>query len=788
MSGASDRTRHQVIKDLFLAALDIESDIRELWLRDAVEGDATLFAEVSKLLASHQAAEDGSLLDNPVLDRGHLVESNIGPGSSIGPWLLGSLIGTGGMGSVYRASRADGTYERTVALKVVQHGSEVVGISDRFATESNTLARLEHPNIARLYDAGVSSEKIPYLVMEYVDGVPVTTYVQEHKCSIPESLVLFLEICEAVSYAHRNLVVHRDLKPSNILVSSSGNVKLLDFGIALLLDAPKQRLASSSGSAMTPAYAAPEQVGQDPVTTATDTYSLGVLLYEMLAGTRPYDLSGLEPAEMQRIVCTVTPEKPSEAAQDGHRQRGLKGDLDAIIMKSLRKSPVERYSTTQALIDDLERYLSGDPVRARSGGAVYRVNKFVRRNRVPVAATLVVLVAIVAGLISTIVQAQRVEKQRDTAEQRFDIARQATSGLMFEVHDAIANLSGSTPARELIVRQALDYLAQLNETAGSDVQLRVDMANAYRRIGDVLGNPSNNNLGRVQEALESYRKGLAILPENADPDSLMEGVTFARALLFEKLGDVMAHTGELDSALVYLDNAIGFYKENADAHPEEPGEVLPYAIGNIKRGDYTGNPHFPNAGDAEGAMTFYKVSLHHLQRLEQGSNVNTRVLRYLGLIFERIGTIQADLGDLEISGQSYVRSMEYREELSKQNPNDMTLHRDAGIAHEKVGLTYQMQGELDSAWRELQIAHKRYAELVEVDPENVNARITLAVSEMQLGALMSSTSVPSYGDRGGSRLHYQRARKILEGVLEIDASNTRVLDLLDTVNSEMRRL
>lgn len=784
----ADQSRHQTVKDLFLAALEIEEDVRDHWLRDAVEGDVELYAAIVNLLQSHSEAEGGSLLDEPVINRGLHDQTSIGPGSAVGPWQLGDLIGTGGMGSVYRATRADGAYERTVALKLVQHGTGAIGISDRFATESNTLARLEHPNIARLYDAGVSPEKIPYLVMEYVDGVPVTNYVAENGSSLRESIELFLEVCDAVSNAHRNLVVHRDLKPSNILVNAGGSVKLLDFGIALLLDAPKARLSDSSGSAMTPAYAAPEQIRQDAVTTATDTYSLGVLLYEMLSGKRPYDLAGLPPEEIEKVVCHQAPGKPSEVAPDPVVRQALKGDLDAIILKSLRKNPVERYSTTQSMADDLERYLNGEPVRARSGSALYRMNKFVGRHRVPVAATFLILAAIIAGLVSTIVQAERAAEQRDTAEQRFEIAREATSSLMFEVHDAIANLSGSTPARELIVRQALDYLGRLDETAGDDVQLRIDMANAYRRIGDVLGNPSNNNLGRVQEALESYRHGLQILPEDVEGDALDEDVTFARALLFEKLGDVMAHTGELDSALVFIDNAIGHYEQNASAHPGEPDEVLPYVIGNIKRGDYTGNPHFPNVGNPESAMSFYGVSLGHLQRLETANQVPTQVTRYLGLIFERLGTIEAEMGELELSRHSYERSLAYREELWMQNPNDMTLHRDAGIAREKVGLTFQLQGELDKAWEELQIAHKRYSDLADADPENVNAKITLAVSEMQLGALMHSTTIPSYRDAGAGILHYQRARDILAEVLEIDSSNVRVLGLLDTVSEELRRL
>ena len=789
MSREKEVTRYQRSKELFLAALEIDDASLASWLSVATDGDQQLRREVEMLLNSHRQVEEDDLFEQPIITRPVRQGNLVGPGSRVGPWLLGELIGTGGMGAVYRAERADGAYERTVAIKLLRSDFDATGISDRFGIESNTLARLEHPNIARFYDAGFSSEEGSFLVMEFVNGISVTEYVVENNLTVAATLQLFIQICSAVSYAHQNLVVHRDLKPSNILVGSDGNVKLLDFGIALLLDSQDTKLSTYTGSAMTPAYAAPEQIRKQPVTTATDTYSLGIILFEMLTAKRPYELAGMTPSQLESTICEHTPPYPSALASSSELRKVLGGDLDTIVMKALEKDPAIRYSTTQALAADVQRYLDGEPVHARGASSMYRLAKFASRNRIPVASAVLVLVAILFGIVSTTIQARRAQQQRDRAEERFDIAREATGSLLFEVHDAIANLAGSTPAREKIVGHALTYLDRLNETAVDDIRLRIDIANAYRRVGDVLGNPSNNNLGRVQDAISSYRSGLAVL-ENAIPsnESLQEDFTTAQALLYEKLADVTAFTGAIDSALIYLDTAIARYDANFKADPGSADKAFAVAIGNIKRGDYTGNPHFPNSGDLDLAESYYRASLGFLESIDRTSADTTRLSRYFGLTHERLGTIHAESGELELSRESYERSMQYREKLWRANPNDVVLRRDAGIAHEKVGLTFQLQGELDKAWAELQIAHRRYSELVTEDPQNANAQITLAVSEMQLGALMASTTLPSFGDREAARLHYNRARAILQTVIAIDASNVRVKNLIDSIDKESAAL
>ncbi|MEO0558594.1 MAG: serine/threonine-protein kinase [Bacteroidota bacterium] len=394
---------HARLTALFVAALDQPAESRTRWLTSACD-DSALQAEVRALLAAHESPEEG-LLDGPAL-----MASETDPliGRHVGPWKVVGLLGRGGMGSVYHAERTDETFDQHAALKLVRPGFES-DFRARFLRERAVLAALDHPGIARLLDGGMTSHGTPYLAMELVVGDPITTHVEAHGHGIHASLRLFLEACRAVAYAHRRLVVHRDLKPDHVIVASgledtrqgaqdrakptSLSVKLLDFGVAKLLDDESTSVTRTGMGPLTPAYAAPEQLLGHPVTTATDVYALGVILYELMTGQRPYDLRGATAAEAERLVTGIPPRRPSEAAAPG-RARQLRGDLDAILLKALEKEPERRYESAGTLADDIEQFLQGLPVRARPATATYRVGRFVRRHRVGTGLTL----GVVAGL------------------------------------------------------------------------------------------------------------------------------------------------------------------------------------------------------------------------------------------------------------------------------------------------------------------------------------------------------------------------------------------------------
>jgi non-specific serine/threonine protein kinase/serine/threonine-protein kinase len=784
MTPQPDTTLHQRVKALFLDALDRPEAARPAWLAAACGGDGALRAEVEALLAAHDGAEATGRLERPLFDRPALADDGPGEGPAagrtVGPWRLIERIGAGGMGAVYRAVRADGAYERAVAVKLLHPGLDAGGaLARRLAAERRILARLEHPGIARLYDGGVSADGLPYLVMELVDGAPLTAYAERHALPADDRLRVFLQVCDAVAYAHRHLVVHRDLKPSNVLVADDGRgqpqAKLLDFGIATLLSGPDTDAAlTRTAGAMTPAYAAPEQLRGEAVTTATDVYALGVLLYELLTGRRPYDLTGKTASEVERVVCETAPPRPSQAAPPEHARR-LRGDLDLIAAKALEKEPARRYASAEALAEDIRCHLDGRPVGARPPSAGYRVGKFVRRHRAGVAAAAAVVLALVGGLGAALWQARVAAAERDAAERRFEVAREAARAMLYDVHDAVADLPGSTAAREVIVRRSLDYLGRLAAEAGDDAALRLDLASAYLRVGNVLGNPNDHNLGRLSDAQASYRRGLAVLPI-APSESLAVPVGHVRGVLYEKLADVTAYRGDPGGALALMDSALARYRGNADAEPASPERRLTLAVGHLKRGDYAGNPNFPNAGRPADALRDYEAMLVLLNGVDETADPD-RLLRLRGLNYERLGSLHLALGDPTAAHDAYARSLAIREVLGRRDPASTNVRRDVGVAHEKLGEVLRAQGHVREALAEYESAAAVYRRLFEADSQNAQARQTLAIGHLHLGDILGGAP-PNLGDRTAARHHYARAVALLRPVAEADPANEQVRAVL----------
>jgi serine/threonine-protein kinase len=432
------RDHFRQVDRLFDAALDLEPNERDEYLDEACGPDRALRSRVRTLLDAHERS--AGFLKAPAVELAAVLleeppTSTQAP-ERAGPFRIVRELGHGGMGVVYLAEREGGEFQQRVALKLVRHFGAGDAVLRRFLEERRILALLEHPRIAHLVDGGVTSDGLPYFAMELVDGEPIDTYCDTRRFSIDQRIDLFIEVCDAVQYAHEHLVIHRDLKPSNILVRGDGQLKLLDFGIAKLLDplvSPDDGATQTGVIALTPEYAAPEQVRGQPVSTATDTYALGVLIYRLLTGLRPYEVRGRTPAELERIICEVEPPRPSltlgSAASDPDDatrasargttpeklRRQLRGDLDVIILKALHKDPARRYASAAALRDDLERYRSGRPVLARPDSPAYRFGKFVRRNRTAAAASVITLAALVGATAFSTAQMREAQRQRDAA-------------------------------------------------------------------------------------------------------------------------------------------------------------------------------------------------------------------------------------------------------------------------------------------------------------------------------------------------------------------------------------
>ena len=433
--------RWRQIEDLFHAALDCEPGRRSTFLDSACAGDASLRGEIESLLSSY---DKGSFTETPAFAEGiKLLEENeerSHTGQDIGPYRVIRKIGQGGMGAVYLAARADQAFQKEVAIKLIKRGQDTEDVIQRFRSERQILASLDHPNITRLLDGGTTEDGLPYFVMEYIQGEPIDIYCDSHKLDITHRLMLFQSVCSAVHFAHQHLVIHRDIKPGNILVTSEGVPRLLDFGIAKLLAAepsfPDRTITLTRR--MTPQSASPEQVRGGNITTASDVYSLGVLLYKLLTGHSPYRLAGRSSEEIERAICEEDPEKPSvvidrteesavgraitpqsvsetrEGAPDKLRRR-LRGDLDNTVLMALRKEPQRRYASVQQFSDDIRRHLEGLPVLAHRDTPTYRAAKFVGRHKTGVAAVALIFLSLTAGIVGTLRQARIAAAERDRA-------------------------------------------------------------------------------------------------------------------------------------------------------------------------------------------------------------------------------------------------------------------------------------------------------------------------------------------------------------------------------------
>ena len=742
MAERAPSDRWQELKELFEEAIESPAGQREKVLARAARLDGTLAGELKTLLDAHD--REGAFLEEIVASEGQdlvaMSRDDALLGRRVGAYELLRQIGTGGMGTVFLARRTDSEYESRVAVKLIRPGVLSEEALRRFRAERQALANLSHAGIARLLDGGTTEDGLPFLVMEYVEGEPIDAWCDSRGLSVDDRLVLFRSVCEAVEHAHHHMVIHRDIKPANILVTgsgASGEVKLLDFGIAKLLPgaewAEPTRLTQTAQRAMTPDYASPEQILGQRVAASSDVYSLGVLLYRLLAGKPPYTFGSDRASEVERVVCEQEPARPSSVVSDAALRRRLRGDLDDIVLQSLRKEPERRYGSVEQFSNDIRRHLEGLPVRARPGTLAYRAGKFFRRHRIAVASAAVVLLALLSGLAATVWEARIARAERARAEERFDDVRRLATSFLFEFHDAVQDLPGSTPARKLVVQRALQYLDRLAKEAGDDASLKRDLASAYQRIGDVQGNPNNANLGDSASALKSYRKALSI----AEP-LVLDNPSDAQArrtvgVIYEKMGDVLAWSGSIGAGVSAARRSLGFFEALAREAPGDAAKQRSLAISHIKVGDVSGNPSFPNDGNPREALAHYRVSSAILEDLSRRDPADSRTRRFLGIVHERLGTVLNELGETSDALEAYRRSFAIREALVADQPNNTDARRDAAIASEKIGDVLKVMGDSKGALEGYSKALAGFESLAAADPDNANATRSLSIIQIKMG-------------------------------------------------------
>jgi len=519
------------VKEVFYAASEIDVSRREEYLAEACAGRPELLAEVRSLLESHENAA-GFIEAPPRLPEG-APDPAFASGMDIGPYRIVQTIGEGGMGVVYQGVRVDDIYRKLVALKIVARGLRTRDSLRKFETERHILAHLDHPNIAKLLDGGTTADGQPWFVMDFIAGTPIDEYCDEQRLGIPARLKLFLTVCSAVQYAHQNFVVHRDIKPRNIMVTSEGAIRLLDFGIAKLLD-PDAEVTPDTVSIvrmMTPEYASPEQLFNQPVTTASDTWSLGALLYFLLTGHMPFAVSSHSARDIADAVANSEPRRPSNvvlregnpaeiAAARGTRPeklaRALAGDLDNILIMALRREPERRYRSAEALANDIQRHLDGLPVLAREDTLRYRSGKFVRRHKGAVIAAAAAAVALIAGSAATAWEAHVANRERERAERRLDDVRRVANSLLFDLQDAVKDLPESSSARTAVVSKAAEFLDRVAADASDNPSLARALAASYERLGDIQSQDESGGIFSYRRALALRESAATKLPDDSD--------------------------------------------------------------------------------------------------------------------------------------------------------------------------------------------------------------------------------------------------------------------------------
>jgi tetratricopeptide (TPR) repeat protein/tRNA A-37 threonylcarbamoyl transferase component Bud32 len=710
--------RWKKVGEIFHAALDQPPHKVKQWAEEACAGDAELRAEVLSLIGSDAVAGEGFLEKKVKPSVISLLGGDAGEPAltRVGPYKLVRELGRGGMGTVYLAERDDEEYRAQVAVKLVRRGFDTDLILSRFYRERQTLATLQHPHIARLLDGGTTPDGSPYIVMEFVDGDRITNWCRAQKLTTEQILKLFLDVASAVSYAHRSLVVHRDIKPGNILVDKSGSVKLLDFGICKLLHvetSETDRTADVGLIVLTPDYASPEQIRGDAITVASDVYSLGAVLYELLTGVKPHKIEDTSLRGMERAVCETEIVRPSVACPDRSIARQLRGDLDNILLTALAKDPRRRYESVDHFADDLRRYLNYEPVKARRDSVWYRTGKFVRRRRGVVLAASVVLVTLLAGVLVSWRSAR-------VANENMKMVRQMANTFLFDVHDSVQNIPGATRARQLIVETGLQYLEGLSQRTGNDPDFQYEVGSAYRRMADVQGGVKGANLGNISGAMTSYGKALRLL------EAALQNQPDHRAAVREQI-------------LVY--RQLGYVHE----YRRDPEQSL----ASFKKAE--------------------RIAEAYLARNPTHNEVRVQ----LGILYVAASETLRRVSKWVEASQGYSRAAELLETAYAAEPWNWHIRSTLAAAYDGSGLCIARLGRLPDAVAAYRKATKILEDLAAQDPINLNTQRSLMFEYSHLGDVLGNPNLPNLGDSAGALEAYRKVMSIAERVYKADPADAR---------------
>jgi eukaryotic-like serine/threonine-protein kinase len=795
----------QRLRKSFEQLLAAPREERTAILGELSASEPAFAGELRRMLAAHSKPD--SLLDHLVVSSVHepAAQPASRTGSRIGPYILERELGRGGMGVVYQATRADGTFQRRVAIKILRRDRNGDMFLDRFQRERQILAQLNHPHIAAILDGGATSEDEPYFVMEYVDGVPITTYCKSHDLNLDRKLDLFLQICDAVQYAHRSLTIHRDLKPGNILVTEAGAVKLLDFGIAKLIDAEATLPddAPLTAAILTPQYTSPEQIRREPVTTSADVFALGILLYEITTGEHPFRRKDSLPHEVMRAICEDDPPAPSTIAP--RESRHLRGELDAIVLTVLRKQTAWRYPSVEQLAEDVGRYRRGWPVLAKGNSASYRLRKFARRQWLPLTAAALLIFLLIAGILSTKRQARIADDARQAAEhlraqaereraaadrervaaekaertateqkslaemrtkeaeierqrerERYREVRALASSVLFDLYDGIRDLAGSTTARRLIVTKAQQQLERLSADSAHDIGVQRDLAAAYERLGELRVDPQRPNKKDAAAALDAYAHAMELRQAIARRPGATAADRRDLALSMAKLGDGQYYAANVKQALVSYEEAWNLAQTLLRADPNNAS--LRRAVAQVGERRCFG---ILASGNTAGALEPCREGIATSSSLAKALPDDIELQRIVA------GNEGSYANALRMSQKPREAASEARQALEALHrletlaPNNAEYRRMASSAETILASSLGAGGDSEGSAEAFRRAVESMEVAVEIDPSDLSSPLRLAVT-----LLLSSRKMAAANDRAGAHAAARDALQLLSKTAE----------------------
>jgi len=790
--------RWQRIDEMFHAALVLDDGERSTFLVAECEGDDALRANVAALLTSHQGAE-GFIQGSVFSDAAQLLiedEAQAMIGQHIGLYKITREIGRGGMGTVYLATRDDDQFEQQVAIKVVRRGMDTDLVLARFRNERQILAGFDHPNIARLFDGGSTETGLPYFIMEYVEGQAIDEYCDSRRLSTAARLELFRTVCLAVQYAHQNLVIHRDIKPSNILVTVEGVPKLLDFGIAKLLHSeatPGTATTAIVQRLMTPEYASPEQVRGERVTTVSDVYSLGVLLYELLSGHSPYHFKTLLPHDIAQVISDSEPQRPSvvinrieevttggglsaktltpksvSKTREGRPEklrRKLAGDLDNIVLMAIRKNPSRRYSSVGQFSEDIRRHLVGLPVVARKATLSYRAAKFIRRNTVAVAAAAVISLILLVGIATTGWEAHvargeraRAEVAGARAERRFNEVRKLAHSVLFDYNEAIQDLPGSMPVRERLVKDALEYLDSLAGEATDDPSLQRELATAYEKVGDVQGRTLRGNLGDTSAARESYRKALRIRETLVVANPTDSSSRSDLADNYREFGRLLWTASDTAGGLENASREVVLREALAAEDPANMQARYSLGVSHADVGEI-----LLEQGVTTGAAESLRLALSVFEALLATEPSNEKYRAAVPFVYQKSSEVMLWQGDAVGALETSRKALTLDTQLSAAYPMNTHYRQEVGIDFEKVGNSLENLGDINGALESYRKELRIFEEQSVSDPANAQFRGDLSSAYYKVGSMLARVGKPA-----DALLHQSKALAIREELATAD--------------------